>query len=205
VNESLVPLSDPFSPLFSVSVRITEPASELGWAEVSLAYDGTSPDDRQETRLFFEGQPTGQVWQLSSLDPTERRYRYRFSLFLRDGTLLESSDWVETEATTLTLGRGVQTQRSASIGLTGPRFEVDGLRDITVTVWAEADPPGRGSIELVFEASDQTREFMYRSSDPTRVGYVYEAFYRWNTGRTQTVRGTRPINTLQLTLPTRPA
>jgi hypothetical protein len=203
-GESSVVIDDPFPLNFTVRVHIAESQEELSWADVSLRYeDSTRPGSYQEDRLFFDQDIKPQVWQVNAQDPTRRYYQFRFTLYYKDNTQIEATSWIDSDAPTLTLGRRVPMQRTVTVEPDGPSFDAEQIRDITVTLWPEEAPAGTSAVELLFDGLNQSQEYTYKAVDPTRVGYVYELFYRWRNGRTKTVQGSSAAGALVLKVPTR--
>jgi hypothetical protein len=153
--------------------------------------------------MFFDQDLRPQVWKVNATDPTRRLYQFRFTLFFKDNTQLEAPTWIDSDAPTLTIGRRVPMQRTVTVEPEGRSFDAEQLRDITVTLWPEGTSAVTARLELVFDRLDQKREFTYKATDPTRVGYAYELFYRWRNGRTKTIQGASPAGALVLRVPTK--
>lgn len=207
-TESIVVIDDPFPQNFLVRVYVAEPKEELGWADISLRYeDPHLPGSYQEGRMFFDQDLKPQVWKVSAPDPRARRYQYRFTLFLKDSSQVETPDWIDADAPTLTIGRRVPMQRTVAVCVDSHSFDSEGLRDITVTLWPEGKPENR--TELVFlpgshgEPSEQKKEFTYRAGNAAQVGYAYEIFYRYKNGRTASINRTSATAELTLKVPSK--
>lgn len=201
-HESLALIEDPFPQRFSVRVHIAELASDLGWADVSLRYANPErPGIFQEGRLFFDN-VTPQVWTVNATDPTRRQYQFRYTLFFKDNTSVESPTWIDADTPTLTLGRKVPMQRTVRIETQGESFESVLLRDVSVTLWSAEEPPDSVGKLIVFDSTEQVEEWTYRATSAQQLGYRYEAFYRWMSGRTRTLAGSSREGALSLKLPT---
>lgn len=157
--------------------------------------------------MFFDQDLKPQVWKVSAPDPRARRYQYRFTLFLKDSSQVETPDWIDADAPTLTIGRRVPMQRTVAVCVDSHSFDSEGLRDITVTLWPEGKPENR--TELVFlpgshgEPSEQKKEFTYRAGNAAQVGYAYEIFYRYKNGRTASLSRTSATAELTLKVPSK--
>lgn len=201
-SDPVIIIDDPYPQNFLIRVHIAETAAELGWADVLLRYeDPDRPGSFQEGRLFFDQDLKPQVWRVSTPDPKRRRYQYRFTLFFKDNTQLETADYVDGDAPTLTLGRKVPVQRTVVVQPQGRSFDAEQLRDITVTLFADANPANR--TELLFERGDEKKEWTYKATSAAQIGYGYEIFYRFRNGRTKTVTGASAAGALALPVPTK--
>lgn len=196
-----VVIEDPQPSRFTVRVSVAEAQAELGWADVLVRYPDASGVDDQETRLAFEGDNKPQIWRVSTSNLQRRRYEYRFSMFLKDNTLIETPGWIESDAPNLVIGRKISSQRTVSVQAGGKTtFEEAELRRVEISVWPLDQQ--RGALpDLVLESELEQKEFTYRALDPTHVGYAYELFYVWRDGRTRTVSGTSQTGSLTLLVP----
>jgi hypothetical protein len=205
-------IDDPFPSTFSVRVGIAENPADVAWADVVLAYeDMAQPGQVQEERLFFaeedltNSQRRTREWVVRTSDPAHQRFHYWFTIVYKDNSQLETPFWIESDARTLMLGRLARMWRTVGLTLTGPSFDQEQLRDVTITLWHDEGegPDTVQRAELTFAQPDQAHEFTYQVQDPTKVGYEYEVLYRWRNGRTHTAKGSSPAGALSLHLPTR--
>lgn len=209
---SYVRIEDPFPNIFNISVRVAARADELDWADIKLRYqDPLTPGSYQEQAFYFAGpdlaDPTKakQVWLFRTEDPSQQRYEYSFTLMYKDGTLLQSPDWIETESRTLVVGRRAETDRTIRVFLDpqGPLFSTAALRDIKVNLsHAEPEVAIPQEKELVFENETQSGTYTYRITNSVNVGYNYKIRYRWQNGQIKKVEGSAPNGALDFKVPT---
>ena len=210
VQSSSVIIHNPLANIIPIGVRIAEMPSQLGWADIILRYQGSEGVAMdQEKRFFYSPDDLSnpeimkQQWIIRTDDPNKQLYEFYFTFFYTDGTMLESPDWIESDARTLVVGRLAKPYRTITIKPTGPSFDHVELRDIKVTIIQDdPDNPEPHQMEVLIENEDETGEFTYRVKKPTHYGYSYEIRYVWRNGKVKIVTGTDLTGSLTLYLPT---
>jgi hypothetical protein len=210
VEGSCVLIEDPFPNVFNISVRVAARADELDWADIYLRYQNPLAVGSYQEQAFYFGGPdladptkARQVWLFRTEDPSQQRYEYSFTLTYKDGTLLQSPGWIDSEARTLVVGRQAGIDRTIKVFPEGPSFSSEDLRDIKINLsHTEPDLAAPQEQELVFENETQGGTFTYRINNSVNVGYDYKIRYRWQNGQIKRVEGSVPNGALDFTIPT---
>jgi hypothetical protein len=203
-DESLVLIGDPRKNLFHVRLLV---ADRTNFEQVLVDFEYTDDEhDIHESgsmNISKESLNEPHEWVFPRADPARIRYRYNQLLIGSDGTVT-APGWVETDDSTLLVGKVYASRWNIRPELIGPPLAESGLEKIILTI--DYDDPAHAyhkHNEQTFTAPGPGTPLALELRDPELRTYRYTVRYVQNTGFERIV-GPRSSSDTFLVIPATP-
>ncbi len=155
-GDTLVVINPPTARAVPVSLSAADPLDRFRKITVDLSYAGGAGEPEQTTLVVLPGDGTTASWTLFRPDDrSEARYRYRTTLFGKDGTV-ETGEWQETIERQLIVGDRFEGMLEIEARFLVPDFTASGFMGAKLRLeYPEAPPQAKNTVEKFFNGAPQ--------------------------------------------------
>jgi hypothetical protein len=177
-GDATVVINPPTSRAVPVSVTGTDPLGRFRKIVVEVSYVGAASDPEQTRLLELGGDGAAAAWTFFRPDDrSEPRYRYRVTLFGKDGTT-STGEWQDTIERQLIVGDRFEGMLDVEVRFLVPDFTALGFMGAKLRLeYPDAPPQAKATVEKFFTGTPQP--FNWRVPRQRGGGRQYRYSVQW--------------------------
>ncbi len=177
-GDATVVINPPTSRAIPVSITGTDPLGRFRKIAVEMSYGGAPADPEQTRLLELTGDGAAAAWTFFRPDDrSEPRYRYRVTLFGKDGTT-STGEWQDTIERQLIVGDRFEGMLDVEVRFLVPDFTALGFMGAKLRLeYPDAPPQAKATVEKFFSGAPQP--FNWRVPRQRGGGKQYRYSVQW--------------------------
>lgn len=173
-----VVINPPITRAVAVSISAADPLARFRKVAVELSYPGSAGQPEQTRLVELAGDAQSAAWTFfRPADNASAKYRYRVTLFGKDGTV-DTGEWTETPERQLIVGDVFEDIIEVEVRFLVPEFTAAGFQGAKLTLEYPDAPAGSDGVAEEF-FSGVPQPFTWRVPRPAGAGTAYRYTVLW--------------------------